>query len=119
MSARYTDELKEGVSMNIDQTVVRAVIEHMNSDHGADSILIARAQGFPQATSARMLGLDAQSGSWLVETADGPAELAIDWPIPIHERSDIRKAVVEVFEQSQRALAQDEQKQQAPAGGSL
>ena len=41
------------------QEVVEAITRHMNADHAEDSLLIVRSLGdLPEATEARMTGLD-------------------------------------------------------------
>lgn len=80
-----------------DATVVTAVLTHMNEDHSADSLLIARAFGDEQAQSAVMSGLDGASGFWSY-TLDGTAhELAVPWSRPITERPEIRREIVALY----------------------
>jgi hypothetical protein len=82
--------------------VVTAVLAHMNSDHGPDSLSIARAFGDPSATTARMSGLDGEAGYWQY---DGGTELRIPWSAPITERPEIRREVVVIYEEAQRRLS--------------
>lgn len=83
-----------------DDAVVQAVTRHMNEDHPEDSVLIVRAFADAAATSARMVGLDATSGTWLAEVEDTTTAVEVQWPIPVKERADLRKAVVILYEQA-------------------
>jgi hypothetical protein len=82
--------------------VVTAVLAHMNSDHGPDSLSIVHAFADPSATTARMSGLDGEAGYW--EYDDG-TELRIPWSTSITERPEIRREVVVIYEEAQRRLA--------------
>lgn len=83
--------------MTFDNTVVSAVLAHMNDDHDEDNLTIARAFGHPEATAATMSGLDGDAGEWAVQTPTGPATLRVPWPGgPITERPEIRREVVAV-----------------------
>ncbi|WP_223692983.1 DUF2470 domain-containing protein [Leifsonia poae] len=79
--------------------VVDAVLRHMNSDHRDDNLVIVRANGAPDASTATMTGLDATGGVWTVTTTPHAAqtELHVPWTIPVVERPDIRKAVVFLY----------------------
>ncbi|MFE6735727.1 biliverdin-producing heme oxygenase [Microbacterium sp. NPDC057650] len=83
--------------MLIDDTVIDAVTAHMNGDHAADNLLIARAFGAPEASGAVMVGLDDSRGRWQVDEPHGLREIAVAWPIEITERRDIRRAAVELY----------------------
>lgn len=74
--------------------VVSAVLAHMNDDHTDDSLAIVRAFGAPGASSAVMSDLDAEAGEWIVTTDGVESRLRIPWPIPVVERTDLRRAVV-------------------------
>ncbi|GLU46001.1 DUF2470 domain-containing protein [Nocardiopsis ansamitocini] len=81
--------------------VVRAVIAHMNDDHPEDTLLIVRALGgLPDATAARMTGLDGTVGVY-AGTVDGDeTTVQIPWSEPITERAQIRTEVVGLYEQA-------------------
>ena len=86
--------------------VVDRVVAHMNEDHRADNVAIARANGFPEAMSVTMTGLDERAGFWSVTDASGTHELAVDWPDgPISERPQIREEVVKVFDAAQEQIS--------------
>ena len=54
------------------QTIVDAVLAHMNGDHPDDNVLIVRAFLEPAAEAATMIGLDGSGGEW-TWTVDGTA----------------------------------------------
>ncbi|MBS1906675.1 MAG: biliverdin-producing heme oxygenase [Actinobacteria bacterium] len=84
--------------MTFDAAVVAAVTAHMNDDHTDDNLLIARAFGRPEATAARMTGVDADGGTWSVTDPAGVHELIVPWPQgPLSDRPQIRKAVVLLY----------------------
>lgn len=85
-----------------DADVVAAVLRHMNGDHTADSLLIARA--FAEAVGgevedAVMTGFDGDGGVWRI-TRDGAAsDLRVPWPGgPITGRPEVRREVVALYE---------------------
>lgn len=80
--------------------VVHAVLRHMNDDHGDDSLAIVRAFAEPDATSATMTGLDGAGGDWLAAVRDGEVPVRVAWPFPVSERPDIRRAVVELYDEA-------------------
>ncbi|MES2169798.1 MAG: DUF2470 domain-containing protein [Actinomycetota bacterium] len=84
--------------------VVTAVLAHMNSDHGPDSLTIVRAFADPFATTARMSGLDGEAGYW---EYDGGAQLRIPWSAPISERPEIRREVVTIYDEARRRLSNE------------
>lgn len=72
----------------------------MNGDHLADSLLIARAFGNADASSATMIDLDDAAGRWTY-TVDGHSEaLTVSWSTTIAERSEIRREVVVLYERA-------------------
>ncbi|HRN28610.1 MAG TPA: DUF2470 domain-containing protein [Terrimesophilobacter sp.] len=79
--------------------IVTAVLRHMNDDHTDDSLLIARAFGAPDAESARMVGLDTESGHWEYTVGADTHPLNVPWPAgPITERPEIRREVVALYD---------------------
>jgi hypothetical protein len=81
-----------------DSDVVTAVLKHMNGDHDADNLLIARAFGNPEAESATMTGLDQLGGFWEYTIGDDTHELGVPWSGPISERPEIRREVVVLYD---------------------
>jgi len=78
------------------ETTVAAVLAHMNGDHPEDNLLIARAFGNPDATSATMTTLDEFGGTWDV---DG-SELVVPWTSEIAERPEIRREIVVLYDRA-------------------
>ena len=81
--------------------VVTAVTAHMNGDHPEDTLLICRALGGrPDATAARMTGLDGEAGEYSV-TSDGTEHtVRIPWSRPLTERAQIRQEVVRMYREA-------------------
>jgi hypothetical protein len=78
--------------------VVTAVLVHMNDDHNDDSLLIARAFGSPDATSATMTTLDHLGGTWAYDVGGEQRELTVPWSTRISERPEIRREIVRLYE---------------------
>lgn len=77
---------------------IEAVLAHMNSDHNDDNLLIARAFGDPDATSATMTTLDESGGTWNYTAPAGDAELTVPWSTTISERPEIRREIVVLYD---------------------
>lgn len=81
--------------------VVRAVTTHMNEDHPEDTLLICRALGgAPEATAARMTGIDGQGGDYAVTVGGRERVLRIPWSVPLTERAQIRREVVRMYREA-------------------
>lgn len=82
--------------------VASAILHHMNHDHRDDNLLIVRAFVDRTATSAEMVGVDGDGGSWRFESSFGPsADTKIPWPEgSIDERSAVRRAVVALYDEA-------------------
>ncbi|HLU96984.1 MAG TPA: DUF2470 domain-containing protein [Thermobifida alba] len=81
--------------------VVAAVTGHMNADHPEDTLLIVRALGGrPEATAARMTGLDGTAGEYSATVAGREVAVRIPWSQPITERAQIRAEVVRLYRQA-------------------
>jgi hypothetical protein len=70
----------------------------MNDDHLDDNLLIARAFGNPDATSATMTTLDDLGGSWVYSAQGAEHELTVPWSEQISERPEIRREVVKLYD---------------------
>lgn len=81
--------------------VVAAICAHMNDDHPDDTLLICRALGSqPEATAARMIGVDAVAGEFVVERIDGEVEIRIPWSHRLTSRGDVRVEVVRMYQEA-------------------
>ncbi|QCQ90411.1 DUF2470 domain-containing protein [Rhodococcus sp. SGAir0479] len=82
---------------SFDSAVVAAVTAHMNGDHTADNLLIVRAFAEPEATAARMTGLDGESGEWIADVAGSQRTVRVPWLGPVTDRASIRTEVVALY----------------------
>ena len=81
--------------------VVTAVAAHMNDDHAEDTLLICRALGAqPDATAARMTGLDGEGGDYTVIVDGTERQVRIPWAEPLTERAQIRAEVVRMYQEA-------------------
>ena len=81
--------------------VVAAVARHMNDDHRAD-LLVMVGPLAPEALDAEVAGLDLSALHVRVSDPDGSSRVvSLPWPGPLTERADIRKYVVQMYEQPQ------------------
>lgn len=104
--------------MNFDAAVISAVTGHMNDDHVDDSLLIAKAFGYPEATASTMVGLDEHAGMWRVTDAQGEHDLRVEWPTsPITERPQVRRQVVELYKAACAKLGVPARDEHQPSGG--
>lgn len=90
-----------------DDSVVSAVLHHMNDDHRDDNLLIARAfSPGAEITASTMTGFDGSQGEWRVTLADGgERDLSVPWPSgPISERPEVRREIVALYDESCRRL---------------
>jgi hypothetical protein len=76
----------------------------MNDDHPDDSLLIARAFGNPEATSATMIDLDENGGQWTYTVGGTSAALTVPWSTTISERPEIRREIVVLYDKACEAL---------------
>lgn len=72
----------------------------MNDDHPADSLLIARAFGNPEASSAIMIDLDENGGQWTYTLGGESLALTVPWTAPISERAEIRREIVVLYDKA-------------------
>ena len=96
------------MAYRFDESVLAAVLGHMNDDHRADNVLIARAFGpvDDAVDDAAMTGYDGQGGSWEASLSDGTTvHVRVDWPGgPITERPDVRREIVALYDAACRRL---------------
>lgn len=72
----------------------------MNDDHADDSLLIARAFGDPDASSAVMTSLDDTAGYWSYTIGGDEHELRVPWSMTISERPEIRREIVKLYDEA-------------------
>ena len=88
-----------------DESVVAAVVRHMNEDHADDTLLIVRALGgLDGAASARMMTWDADGGDYLAVVDDVETSVRIPWSHRLTERAEVRAEVVAMYERACEAL---------------
>lgn len=80
--------------------IVTAVLAHMNGDHPEDNLLISRAFGDPEATSATMISLDGAGASWSYTVGGHSDSVTVPWSGPITERAEIRREVVVMYDKA-------------------
>lgn len=86
-----------------DPAIVSGVLHHMNDDHAADNLLIARAFGDRTALTARMTDLDRDGGDWVYATSAEPEverTLRIAWSTRLSERAEIRREIVALYDRA-------------------
>ncbi|GAB3997924.1 hypothetical protein GCM10029992_22280 [Glycomyces albus] len=84
---------------------VAAICRHMNEDHPEDTLVICRgAGGRPEATAARMTGLDGDGGDYVVTARGRDEPVRIPWARRLSERAEVRPEVVRLFTESQKLL---------------
>jgi len=91
----------------VSQGAARA-IDHLNDDH-ADALLeMAQALGGrPEATAARCLDADRTGLDLVVQTADGEAEVRVDYDEPIEGPEGLRKATVKLAQKARAKLGME------------
>lgn len=102
MTTDSTDAPSPAVFSN---DIVAAVLHHMNDDHAADNLLIARAFGDSHADAARMVHVDGLAGHWVYTAGDSSEQaLRVEWSQPISERAEIRREIVALYDRACAAL---------------
>lgn len=81
--------------------VVAQVAHHMNDDHAADSLLICRSLGgVPQASAARMTGMDADGIEFAATVDEVEVPLRVPFAYRLTERAQVRREVVRMYQQA-------------------
>ncbi|PTR22862.1 uncharacterized protein DUF2470 [Rhodococcus sp. OK519] len=80
-----------------DAAVITAVTGHMNGDHTEDNLLIVRAFAQPNASAARMTGLDGDAGEWVADVDGAERTVHVPWLGPVTDRASIRTEVVALY----------------------
>lgn len=84
--------------MTFSADIVTGVLAHMNGDHNDDNLLIARAFGDRDATSATMTTLDHTGGTWSYSANGAQREVTVPWSAEISERPEIRREIVRLYD---------------------
>jgi heme oxygenase len=81
--------------------VVAQIMRHMNEDHAADSLLIVRALGGrPEASLARMTGMDADGIEFAAEVAGVEVPVRIPFSRRLTKRAEVRQEVVRMHREA-------------------
>jgi hypothetical protein len=82
-----------------DDSVVAAVVKHMNADHGDDSLLICRTVGGqPSAREAHMVGFTPRHAIFSARIDGGDVDVRVPWSGSVRERADVRAEIVRMYE---------------------
>lgn len=81
--------------------VVAAVCRHLDDDHAADVLRLARVVR-PEATAARAASVDAEGLTLLADTPTGEWTVRWGFTRPARERADLRARIVELVERLPR-----------------
>jgi len=82
----------------LDDGVVAAVRRHMDDDHAAETLVMARSRE-PEAVGASVETLDVRTLTIRAAMPDGSQRLVVlNWPAELTERADIRHQVVVLYE---------------------
>lgn len=86
---------------DFDDSVLDAVIGHMNSDHRQDSLAIVRALGAtPEATAASVVSLTIAGVAFDADTPSGRRRVTVAWAEVPATRADIRHELVRMTNES-------------------
>jgi hypothetical protein len=81
--------------------VIAAICDHMNADHGADSLLIVRALGGRRdAIAARMIGMDGAGADFVARLGAESTPVRVQWSAPLSERAQVRPEIVRMYQES-------------------
>jgi putative heme iron utilization protein len=87
---------------------VAQIADHMNGDHADDNLLIVRALGgIPQATAARMSGLDAEAMEFAAVVDGIEVPVRVPFSERLTERSQVRAEAVRMHREARAALGID------------
>ncbi|WP_117214495.1 biliverdin-producing heme oxygenase [Allorhizocola rhizosphaerae] len=81
--------------------VVAQIMRHMNDDHAADSLLICRVLGgVPDATAARMSGMDAEGIEFVADVSGTTQQIRIPFSQRLTERAQVRAEVTRLYHEA-------------------
>ena len=87
---------------------VTQIAAHMNGDHADDNLLIVRALGgIPQATAARMSGLDADAMEFAAAVDGIEVPVRVPFAERLTERRQVRAEAVRMYREACAALGLD------------
>ncbi|MFD0776037.1 DUF2470 domain-containing protein [Streptomonospora algeriensis] len=85
--------------------VVSAITAHMNDDHAYETLVICRALGgVPDASAARMTGVDKGGGDYTALVGGAEAAVRIPLSQELTERSQVRREVVRMYREARERL---------------
>ena len=85
--------------------VVDQIARHMNDDHADDNVLIVRALGGqPDATAARMSGMDADAMEFDATVHDIVVPVRVPFSERLTERNQVRAEAVRMYREACAAL---------------
>ena len=86
------------------EAVAAGAVEHLNDDHGDACLLIAQLLGGrPDATEARVTGLDRYGLDLVATGPDGPGRVRVPWDEPVGGADTIRAAAVVLVRRARTA----------------
>ncbi len=86
------------------EAVAAGAVEHLNDDHGDACLLIAQLLGGrPDATEARVTGLDRYGLDLVATGPDGPGRVRVPWDEPVGGADSIRAAAVALVRRARTA----------------
>jgi hypothetical protein len=81
-----------------DDTVVAAIVKHMNAEHTDDALLICRTLGRqPSARTARMVGFNPTFAIFSARIDGGDVDIKVPWSAPVTERGRVREEIVGMY----------------------
>ena len=94
-----------GDTHELDAASVRSIVEHMNADHADALVACARALGGRGPdVEARMTGIDRRGIDLDCRDAAGHARVRLDFPEPLADARDARRALVAMTRAARAAL---------------
>lgn len=91
--------------MTFEPEVVAQIARHMNDDHAEDNVLIVRTLGgLPDATAARMSGMDADAMEFEATVHDIAVPVRIPFRERLTERRQVRAETVRMYREACAAL---------------
>ena len=96
--------------MTFEPEVVAQITRHMNEDHPDHNVLIVRTLGGqPDATAARMSGLDAEAMEFEATVHDIAVPVRVPFSAPVTDRQQVRAEAVRMVDEARAALGETEE----------